>query len=529
VTDVFRSAGALAPAYRKVDWAATGLGPPDQWTPTLRQAVDLALNTRFAVTLFWGPDFIMIYNEAYASMIGDKHPAALGAPAAHVFSEVWDTIGPMIAAVRRGEGATWSADLPLTLRRQGFAEECYFTFSYSAVTGDDAVIEGVIDIAAETTAQVVSQRRLLLLSRLRSALDDPDCPEAVIDAALGILNDHQGDIRQARIERIDPRTDARLAGTGFTTSMPDGGFVARCRLEAASGSTEMLVLTIELSHTLAVDEPYLEFVRLLGANIGQALERLRVRDAARRAATVERQMSETLQLSLLTAPVRTAGVDVAVRYQTAAAQAQVGGDWYDSFLLPDGTLTVVIGDVAGHDRFAAAGMAQIRNLLRGIAYAVEKPPGLLLSLLDDAMRGLQVDCFATAILARVEQGSDGGRTLRWSNAGHPPPILLAPDGATTVLATDPDPLLGAAIDLSRRDHTIGLEPGASIVFYTDGCVERPGIPIHDGIMSLADRLSGLRYRSASDLADGMLAGVDHHDDDIAILALHVQYGSLDGP
>ncbi|MBL7255430.1 hypothetical protein [Paractinoplanes lichenicola] len=104
--DPFEDAGALREAYLGVDWATTPLGPVAEWSPTLLSAVDMLLHTRSAVTLFWGAEQVMVYNEAYVDMIGDKHPAALGAPVHEVFAEIWDEIGPMIATVRTGAAAT---------------------------------------------------------------------------------------------------------------------------------------------------------------------------------------------------------------------------------------------------------------------------------------------------------------------------------------------------------------------------------------------------------------------------------------
>src|SRR5687768_9543592 len=127
------AAGTLRRAYEEVDWAATALGPMSSWSRALRDAVLSAIQTQFPITLFWGPRFVLVYNEAYAPLIADKHPAALGASARDVFPEAWDTIGPMMEAVLAGEGATWVEDAPVPLQRHGFLREAYFTFSYSPV------------------------------------------------------------------------------------------------------------------------------------------------------------------------------------------------------------------------------------------------------------------------------------------------------------------------------------------------------------------------------------------------------------
>ncbi len=89
------------------------------WTPALRNAIDLALHTRFPVTLFWGPEFVLVYNEAYAPLIADKHPAALGSRARDVFPQAWSAIGPLMESVLAVEGATWTEDAHVPLQRHG--------------------------------------------------------------------------------------------------------------------------------------------------------------------------------------------------------------------------------------------------------------------------------------------------------------------------------------------------------------------------------------------------------------------------
>jgi serine phosphatase RsbU (regulator of sigma subunit) len=158
-------------------------------------------------------------------------------------------------------------------------------------------------------------------------------------------------------------------------------------------------------------------------------------------------------------------MQVAVRYQPAAEGAKIGGDWYDSFRLPDGRMTVVVGDVTGHDRHAAAGMSQIRNLLCGISYALLKPPARVLSALNEAMNGLSVDVFATVVLAQIDEAS---YELRWSNAGHPPPVLLSADGTVHLLEAPAEVMLGTRSTARRSNHQLTLEPGAAVVLYTDG-------------------------------------------------------------
>ena len=163
---LFRHAGALAEDYAGVDWSTTPLGSPASWSSTLRNTVALMLRTRFPVTLIWGPEHVLVYNEAYVELIGEKHPAALGARCADVFDEAWPVIGPLIDDVLCHSEAFFLEDAAVPLKRHGYLEECYFTYAYSPVTDASGVVEGIMDIATETTRSVITQRRLALLARL---------------------------------------------------------------------------------------------------------------------------------------------------------------------------------------------------------------------------------------------------------------------------------------------------------------------------------------------------------------------------
>ncbi|MEV4705203.1 SpoIIE family protein phosphatase [Actinoplanes sp. NPDC049316] len=528
MTDLFAAAGTLREAYERVDWAATPLGPVHGWSPALRSALDLALRSRAPVTLLWGPQFVLVYNEAYVDMIGDKHPAALGAPSAEVFAEIWHEIGPMLRSVADGAGATWVEDMRLLMGRRGFLEETYFTFSYSAVHGRHGEVEGVIDIATETTAFVLGRRRLELLSVLNDRLADLDDVPGLLDRALPVLRAAPQDL--SSVEVLLP------GEAGTAPAMPDGDVViedhpggrrAWVRLAGVPPLRGNAMLVAGLSPHLAVDEAYLGFIRFIGTALSQGLNRIRARQAERHAATLQREMAEALQRSLLVPPVQPDHLRVAVRYQPAAEGAQIGGDWYDSFVLPDGRLTIVVGDVTGHDRYAAAAMSQVRNLLRGISYAKGGSPAGLLTALDDAMAGFRVGMLATCVLAAVEQDEEqaarGVRTLRWSNAGHPPPVLLLPDGSARLLQTRGEVLLGTHLRPARTEHTVELPPGAMVVFYTDGLIERRGAGLDEGIAQLVRVLHERAHPGPEEVCDHLL---DHFlgatEDDVVLTVLHAR-------
>ena len=263
----------------------------------------------------------------------------------------------------------------------------------------------------------------------------------------------------------------------------------------------------------------------LAAQTAQTLARIQTAEADRARAAEGTTLAEVLQRSLLTEPAQTKDLLVVVRYRAASSLAQIGGDWYDSFITHDGTFSVVIGDVAGHDGRAAAIMGQLRNMLRGIAYVVREPPGRLLTLLDRAMRDMGVDALATAALATVTRPDAAhpiSHTFQWSNAGHPPPLLLNRDGSARLLTAEPDLLLGLNPDTSRHDHTQVLSPGDTVLLYTDGLVERRGADLDEGMNGLLLATEQLAHLPPGALCDALLSQVaDSVEDDICLLALHV--------
>jgi serine phosphatase RsbU (regulator of sigma subunit) len=235
-------------------------------------------------------------------------------------------------------------------------------------------------------------------------------------------------------------------------------------------------------------------------------------------------LAESLQRSLLTEPPQTDQLQIVVRYRPAMHEAQVGGDWYDAFLTTDGATCIVIGDVAGHDRTATAAMGELRNVLRGITYIVAQPPAAILTAVDHAIRDLALGTIATAVLARVEQtpadAQAGLRRLRWSNAGHPPPLLINPDATVRLLHTEPALLLGVDPAHTRVDHEQLLHPGATVLLYTDGLVERRGADLDDGLSWLVAAVTRLARQPLDLLCDTLLDQIPQHsDDDIALIAL----------
>ncbi|NHC15738.1 SpoIIE family protein phosphatase [Motilibacter sp. E257] len=244
----------------------------------------------------------------------------------------------------------------------------------------------------------------------------------------------------------------------------------------------------------------------------------------------QRDLAEGLQLSMFTEPPEPDHVQVVVRYSPATEAAQVGGDWYDSFLQPGGATVLVIGDVIGHDVAAAAAMGQVRTLLRGIAADSGAGPAEVLVRVDKVMQTLQVGTTATVVVARLEQTPDererGITHLRWSNAGHPPPMVVNPNGTVTPLAgVQADLLLGIAPEIERVESDVILDRAATVLLYTDGLVERRGQGLDDGLSLLRDTLADLAAEDLTldELCDEVLRRMlpKRPEDDVALVAVRL--------
>jgi serine phosphatase RsbU (regulator of sigma subunit) len=236
-----------------------------------------------------------------------------------------------------------------------------------------------------------------------------------------------------------------------------------------------------------------------------------------------RDFSEQLQLSMLEDPVRPDGFDIAVLYTPASQAAQVGGDWYDAFVQPDGATMLVVGDVIGHDSAAAAAMGQLRSMMRGIAYSAGGSPADVLTSVDHTMRGLGVDTIATSVVAKLVRDSSGSARMQWSNGGHPPAVVLRPDGSTLLLE-EHDMLLGLAEDEQRVDHELELEPGSVVLLFTDGLVERRGHSLAEGFETLRAVVQACRDMPVQDLVDHVHRAMvpSEPEDDVAVLAVEVR-------
>ncbi|MEU8526703.1 MULTISPECIES: SpoIIE family protein phosphatase [Streptomyces] len=227
-----------------------------------------------------------------------------------------------------------------------------------------------------------------------------------------------------------------------------------------------------------------------------------------------------LQRAHLTCPPTVPGADLTACYAPASSADEIGGDWYDAYPLPDGTLALDIGDVAGHDLTAATAMGQMRSMLRALAYSggPGSGPAQVLARLDEVAEGLDAAPFTTAVHARLNRRDDGRWLLVWSNAGHPPPLLIPAHGDPYFLTgSGEDPPLCVVPGFARTAHTHLLEPGDALLLHTDGLIETPIASLDDGQRRLAAQAARHRGEPLPELLERLQEISDHRDDTAMIV------------
>jgi signal transduction histidine kinase len=253
--DLFPGGAEMAALMRVHDWASTSIGSSDGWSPALRTMVRILLVNRFPMLLWWGPDYISIYNDAYSPILGRKHPAALGLPVRECWSEIWDILKPLIDTPFHGGPATWIEDIELQINRAGFIEETHFTVAYSPVPDEQARsgIGGVLATVHEITEKVVGNRRSDILRDLGTRAAEAKIAEEACAAAAAILGNHSKDIAFALFYLLDPDgRHARLASScGVETAaavapavveLKDSTPIASWPLAAAQRAESMLLV-----------------------------------------------------------------------------------------------------------------------------------------------------------------------------------------------------------------------------------------------------------------------------------------------
>jgi PAS domain S-box-containing protein len=205
---------------RSFDWSSTPLGPIGEWPSSLREAVSLCLRSRFQLAIYWGPQLVLLYNDAERDVLGALHPHALGRPAAAVLADIWDVVGPMLHGVMATGEATWSEDELLLINRNGFLEECFFTYSYSPIL-DRGGNGGVLLVTVETTQRVLAERRLRTLRELVAETAMARTPEEACRRAVGVLADNPNDLPFCLLYLTDGDGTPRLCASTGVAGAPE--------------------------------------------------------------------------------------------------------------------------------------------------------------------------------------------------------------------------------------------------------------------------------------------------------------------
>jgi len=164
--------GEMGVLIRGFDWTQTSLGAPERWPQSLKTAIRIMLTSRQPIWVGWGPELLFFYNDAYKSIIGGKHPHALGQPTSVVWREIWNDIGPLLDTALAGVEGTFVEQKLLIMERNGFPEETYYTFSYSPIPDDKGSAGGIICANSDDTQRVLSERQLLVLRELATSAAD---------------------------------------------------------------------------------------------------------------------------------------------------------------------------------------------------------------------------------------------------------------------------------------------------------------------------------------------------------------------
>ena len=189
---------------RTLDWSKTPAGPISQWPQSLRLALSICLNSSFPIALYWGPELVLLYNDDWSPIPGEKHPWALGRPAREAWSEIWDIVGPMFEQVVTTGQGTRRRDQLLPMRRHGYTEECYFDYTFSPIRGDGGHVDGVFNAVVETTARVVGERRLRTLRDLGAEAVQATSADEACSLAMKTLAENRADIPFALLYLTTP-------------------------------------------------------------------------------------------------------------------------------------------------------------------------------------------------------------------------------------------------------------------------------------------------------------------------------------
>src|SRR3569623_2035673 len=219
VFELFSGSGEVRALMRTNDWSASPLGDPARWPQALRLVVSLMLDSKFPMFVAWGAELGCRYNDAYAEILGQKHPAALGRRFQDIWYEIWSDINPIIERALSGE-AIYASNLPLVMMRHGHEEKTWFTFSYSPMRDESGAVAGMFCAVTETTDQVNAARRLAFQLAMADRLRGLAEPGEIIGIAAELLGQHLGvaragygevDAEEKAVSVLSDWTDGSLA------------------------------------------------------------------------------------------------------------------------------------------------------------------------------------------------------------------------------------------------------------------------------------------------------------------------------
>ncbi|MBM7075791.1 SpoIIE family protein phosphatase [Micromonospora humida] len=312
LTGAFAAGGEMGRRLSGHDWAASPLGSPDTWPAALSHAIGMMLSSRAQIVMFWGPDQLAFYNDAYRPTIGDKHPVALGRPAREHWAETWDVLGPLLDGVCRSGESYRAENHPFLLDRHGFVERVYFDISYDPIRDDDGSVNGVFCFVNETTGRVVGERRLRALAELGARLGSAGSMAELGQATAAVLDGHRADVPfalvyltdetgrpvpagvsgvdPARVPAEPPATLARVAAGGVAAdievaellgAVPDDVAPRALVLPLTATSEPAGALVVGRSARLPFTDEYRDFLGLIAAQVSRVVGQQRVYEQER--------------------------------------------------------------------------------------------------------------------------------------------------------------------------------------------------------------------------------------------------------